>query len=332
MSVETSDKTPEPCPGCGVSLDTSGELLFAAVRCPRCRSEVRVRRSSGPYRIEEVLGEGGCGRVFRATDPTGRRVALKVLERSAQGFDEFLSLLRREESCVRRIPHPGVVRVHSLEEDDREARLVMELMEGGTLHDRIVSVPGREPRLSEQMVLRTALRILKALHAAKSAGIVHGDLKPANILYTGAGIAKLGDFGLAHGVGEGDSPPPQLPATPDYVAPEVLLGEEGDFRSDLYGLGGCLYHALCGHPPFRTGGLAVPELVRVKTRVPRLSRSLCSSETSRVVFRMMSPDPSGRPSSHAELEEDLLGALAGLVAKRRFSGGSVARWFGWSTH
>ena len=330
MSMETSDKTPEPCPGCGVSLDTSGELLFAAVRCPRCRSEVRVRRSSGPYRIEEVLGEGGCGRVYRATDPTGRNVALKVLERRAPGFDEFLALLRREESSVRRIPHPGVVRVHALEEDDREARLVMELMEGGTLHDRIVSDTGRGPRLPERMVLRTALRILKALHAAEGAGIVHGDLKPANILYTAAGIAKLGDFGLSHGVGDGDSPPPQLPATPDYVAPEVLLGQQGDFRSDLYGLGGCLYHALSGHPPFRTGGLSVSELVRIKSRVPRLSRSLCSSETSRAVFRMMRPDPSGRPSSHAELEEDLLGALAGLAAKRRFPGGPAAHWFRWS--
>jgi serine/threonine protein kinase len=290
---------------------------------------MRVRRSSGPYRIEEVLGEGGCGRVFRATNPTGGCVALKVLERRSPGFDEFLSLLRREESCVRRIPHPGVVRVLSLEEDEREARLVMELMEGGTLHDRIVSSPCRAPRLPEQMVLRTALRILKALHAAEVAGIVHGDLKPANILYTAAGVAKLGDFGLAHGVGEGDSPPSQLPATPDYVAPEVLLGEDGDFRSDLYGLGGCLYHALSGHPPFRTGGLPVSELVRVKSRAPRLSRSLCSLETSRAVFRMMNPDPSGRPSSHAELEEDLLGALAGLVARRRFSRGPLARWFGW---
>lgn len=328
MSAETRGLSPEPCPVCGVSLDTSVEPLFGAVRCPRCRAEVRVRRSSGRYLIEEVLGEGGCGRVFRVTDPGGQRLALKVLERRSPGFDELLPLLLREESCVRRLPHPGIVRILSLEEDETEVRMVMELMEGGTLHDRIVAGPGRGDPLPEEMVLRMALRILKVLHAVGNAGIVHGDLKPANILFTGAGVAKLGDFGLARGIGTEGLPPPQLPATPDYVAPEVLAGEEGDFRSDLYGLGGCLYHALSGHPPFRTGGLSLADLVRIKSRTPRLPRSICSPETARAVFRMMNPDPSGRPSSHGEIEEDLLGVLASLSARRRSSRGALARWFG----
>lgn len=327
MSADSRGLPPEPCPACGVPLDTSVEQLFAAVRCPRCRGEVRVRRASGRYRIEDVLGEGGCGRVFRVTDHDGRLLALKVLERRSPGFDELLPLLRREESCANRLPHPGIVRILALEEDESEVRLVMELMEGGTLHDRIVGESGRGGTLSEETVLRTGLRILKVLAAIGEAGVVHGDLKPANILYTRSGIAKLGDFGLARGKGTEGLPPAQLPATPDYVAPEVLDGEEGDFRSDLYGLGGCLFHALSGHPPFLTGGLPVARLLKVKARSPRLSRSLCSAETSRAIHRMMNPDPDRRPSSHAEIEADLLGVLAALQGRRR-SPGLITRWLG----
>ena len=300
-------------------LDTAREPLFSMVRCPRCRSEVRIRRRIGPYELLEIAGQGGSGRVFRAQytteDGAVSEVALKVLEKSSPDYEEHLMLLRNETVSAQLVDHPSVVKVLTLEEDDHGARLMMEFMEGGSLHERIVSPDTEARRLDEASVLRIGVEILDALAAAESCGIVHRDLKPANILFTRDGSAKLGDFGLARSTATKPVDQSHLLATPDYVAPEMLEGFPGDIRSDLYGLGCCLFHALCSAPPYETEGLSIPELLTLKLRPIDLSRVAVSPATRELLVRMTDPDPRKRFASHAQARSAIIASLN--VAERK---------------
>jgi serine/threonine protein kinase len=255
----------------------------------------------------EVLGQGGAGRVFRARrEGDAEDVALKVLERGSDDFEENVQLLRNEADCARLVDHPNVVKILDLEEDEEGARLVMELMEGGSLHDQIVS----DSKISEVRVLWMGMEILKALEAVSVSGLVHCDLKPANILFSAEGISKLGDFGLARSKDAVSLHQAHLLATPDYVAPEILEGSTGDLRSEFYSLGGCLYHAVEGKPPYETEGLELSDLRKIKAQQVRMDRKTpVKQETRELIERMMAPDPDRRFQSCAELELKLLAAL-----------------------
>jgi eukaryotic-like serine/threonine-protein kinase len=337
MLPVTPDPSEEPCPSCGVILDTANEPFFSLVRCPQCRSEVRVRRSVGPYELLEIAGQGGSGKVFRACRTGQERdrgavsVALKILESKDPDYQENLLLLRNEALCARMVDHPGVVRVLDLTEDAAGACLVMEFMEGGSLHDRIVASETPPCLLDEGAVLRTGLEILAALEAAQARGIIHRDLKPANILFTGDGRAKLGDFGLARSTAAEPVASSHLLATPDYVAPEVLEGAPADFRSDLYGLGCCLFHAITSVPPYPTEGRQVNELLSLKRQPIPLVGIAMSPMTRELLAKMADPDPLRRFSSAGEAKramEAALHALASSGPARGWLAGIFGRLFG----
>lgn len=319
---------------CGVILDVQMEALFARVLCPSCHAEVRVRQRVGSYLLVDVLGQGGSSSVFRARkEGADGDVALKVLEKNHSDYEENVQLLRNEAHLATLAAHPRVVKVHALVENDEGALLEMELMHGGSLHDKIVS----EGRLSEQSVLMIGLQILKALASAQKVGITHGDLKPANILLTAEGGAKLGDFGLAHGRATKKMADSHLLATPDYVSPEVLGGSHGNLQSDLYSLGGCLFHALAGVPPYKTEGLSTAELQRLKARAILLPQKVCSNETRSLVARMMALDPARRFHSCEKIEEAFLSVLKTLDSESKNPGskrggsslgGALRQWKG----
>lgn len=325
----------EPCPECGVMLGVEGTALFSKVRCPGCLSEVTVRAVSGDFRLSGVLGYGGSGRVFRARRAgAAHDVALKVLEKGMKDYGEHLVLLRNEAAAAGMMEHPRVVRMLSLEEDDEGARLSMELMEGGSLHDLI----DENGALGEEHALHLILEVLKGLSTAHAKGLVHRDLKPANILLTAAGDAKLGDFGLALSITSEPVAQDHLLATPDYVAPEILGSFRGDAVSDLYSLGGCLYHAVTGNPPYATDGLSIPDLTVLKARAVEIPPGKVSSGTRAILARSLDPDPAKRFRSGAELEKALLAVLeerssgtspvrAAGVVTRLFSG--AAKRLGW---
>lgn len=317
MSQATQPRDQEPCFCCGVTLDVGPEAIFSLVRCPRCHEEVRVRCHLGAYQLVDVLGQGGSGRVFRARrDGANADVALKVLEKKLPDYEEHLQMLRNEAHLAGLAEHPRVVKVLALEENGHVALLEMELMAGGSLHDKIVS----EEELLEEEILRVGLQILKALASAQTRGITHCDLKPANILFTGEGGAKLGDFGLAQGPEAKPVAQAHLLATPDYVSPETLTGLKGDFLSDLYSLGGCLFHALAGAPPYETEGLTTEGLQALKAKAVLLPKKVCSERTRSLVARMMAPEPAERFHSYKELEEEFLFVLEsfdGLNKNRR---------------
>jgi len=211
----------------------------------------------GPYEIEEAIGAGGMGEVYRARDTRlDRAVAIKVLAPHLAESPEHRQRLEREAKAISSLSHPHICQLYDVGHEDGVDFLVMEFIEGETLADRL----GRGP-LPIDEVLRYGVQIADALEKAHRQAIVHRDLKPANVMLTSDG-AKLLDFGLARtdgGVGGSDadltvSPTVSKPLTAagtligtyQYMAPEQLEGKTSDARTDIFALGAVLYEMATG--------------------------------------------------------------------------------------
>ena len=212
----------------------------------------------GHYRVVAKIGEGGMGLVYRAHDEVLRRdVALKVVKKGDRIDPAASQNLIREARASSALAHPNICTIHEVGETDGEVYIVMELVEGKSL-----SALSADAGMPPESVLRYGIQIASALVRAHDKGIVHRDLKSANIVVTPEGLVKVLDFGLARGV-EGRSvegttgtlemiqDASTISGTLPYMAPEVLRGEIADYRSDLWGLGVVLYEAAAGHLPFR---------------------------------------------------------------------------------
>jgi serine/threonine-protein kinase len=223
-----------------------------------------IGRRLGHYEITEKLGEGGMGTVYRARDTTlGRDVALKLLPASLAGDRERVARLEREAHLLASLNHPNIATLHGLEESDRLKYLVMELVPGETLAERI----SREP-LNVEECLGILRQIAEALEAAHEKGIIHRDLKPANVVVTPEARAKVLDFGLAKAVAE-EAPPSDLSSSPtrtregtehgvilgtaSYMSPEQARGKTLDRRTDIWSFGCVFFEALTGRKAFPGG-------------------------------------------------------------------------------
>ena len=210
----------------------------------------------GRYRIGEPLGSGGMGTVYRAThELIGKRVAVKVLKAALAKDRNLVARFTREARAAATIEHPNVCAAHDLgTTDEGSPYLVMELLEGETLEERI----HRTPRLEPGEVAQLGAQLCDGLGRAHELGIVHRDLKPGNIVLTrsqGSLQPKILDFGIAHLLGEqGDeveqTDPGAILGTPPYLSPEQVVGDTIDGRSDLYALGVILFEMLTGQRPF----------------------------------------------------------------------------------
>jgi serine/threonine protein kinase len=219
---------------------------------------VRVRRKFDHFVIVRQIGEGGMSRVFEAEDETlGRRVALKILNRQ-YGRDAIrVEQFRQEALITANVNHPNVIKLYSVGYDQGYFYIAMELVGGGNLEQRI----RREGKISEEDSLRIGREVAEGLRAAQQMGLIHRDVKPANILFTETGTAKVVDFGLALFVARGPDSSGEIWATPYYVAPEKVLDNREDYRSDIFSLGASLYHALTGHPPHKADTNSIEQLL-----------------------------------------------------------------------
>ena len=327
LNRSVPDASPTPflsiCPVCQNPIDVSALEPFSKVACPHCGGLVRVRRNFDHFRIIKQIGEGGMSRVFEAEDETlGRRVALKILNRHFSRDAARVEQFKREALVTARISHLNVIKLYSTGEDHGYFYLAMELVGGGSLEQRIKN----EGRLTEEAVLKIGLEVAEGLRAAQKEGLLHRDVKPANILFTDTGTAKVVDFGLAIFADKAEeSADGEIWATPYYVAPEKVIENTEDFRSDIYSLGATLYHALTGRPPQKANTASLAELRRIKANRVLLEDSglTFSPRTLAVVNRMLAVKPGERHAGYDAVVEDLrvaqrmAGAGARLMGTRR---------------
>jgi len=303
----------QACPACATLLDVTDEAPFSQTYCPSCGQSIRARSQFNNFTLVEILGEGGMGSVFKAVDQNlHRTVALKILKKERSAVAEERERLATEARITASINHPHVVKVFSFGEDHGQFYMAMELVERGSLDDLM----GIQARVAEVQVLEVGIQIAQGLEAALERGLIHRDVKPGNILFADAHTAKIVDFGLAAPVSDepGDG---EIWGTPYYIAPEKLNNEPEDFRSDIYSLGGTLFHALAGRPPFEAQTASLVALKHIKSQAVSLQAFApdVSSETAYVINRTLHKDPGQRYASYAELIEHLQYARNALVEK-----------------
>jgi Tol biopolymer transport system component len=278
-----------------------------------------TERTLDRYRILGELGRGGMGVVHEALDTTlGRRVALKILPPERVADPERRERFLREARAASALNHPGIVTVHDLGNAEGLDFIVMELVEGETLADRIARGP-----LALGPALGIAAQVADALSRAHSAGIVHRDLKPSNVMVTPEGTAKILDFGLAKlveppaGEGgdtlrlrrldQGESAEGILLGTVPYMSPEQAAGKPVDARSDVFSFGVVLYEMLTGRHPFRKPtALETLSAIRTAEPVPPAQAvPSVPSEVERAVLRCLRKEPARRWQSMADLSSVL---------------------------
>ena len=317
-----SSLEPEPVTRGGARFAIGGGLPRGQ---PGLRSGLALHIGSvvaNRYLVEATLGSGGLGIVYKVRDRViGESVALKVLRPDVVARDAAAGgALAEELRVARRITHRNVVRLHDLGEADGITFLTMEFVDGASLAT-IIETRGALPPTAVLSIARQLLRALSAMHAE---GIVHGDLKPANLLIGPNGVLKVSDFGLArmghralrdHATAA--APPAALPqiagaviGTPEYMSPEQLIGAPPGTASDLYAAGVVLYECLLGSTPFDAETRVTFIAHKLDTAnalreqpAPRVLTRATALES--IVARMMAPTPDARPQSAAALIDEL---------------------------
>jgi hypothetical protein len=316
------------CPVCQNQIDVTSLEPFTKLKCPFCGQMVRVRRKFDHFIIVRQIGEGGMSRVFEAEDETlGRRVALKILNRQYSRDASRVDQFRQEALITANVNHPNVIKLYSVGYDQGYFYIAMELVNGGSLEQRI----RREGSIREEEALRIGREVAEGLRAAQQLGLIHRDVKPANILFTETGTSKVVDFGLALFVERGPDSSSEIWATPYYVAPEKIIDNREDYRSDIFSLGASLFHSLTGRPPHKAESNNIQELRSIKCRRVALEDSglRFAPRTIHVINRMVAFRPQERCANYDETVEELRLAegLVGQGYKTRLSGRKL-RWLG----
>lgn len=277
------------------------------------RSYINPGATLGAYRIDTKIGAGGMGEVYRAHDPRlDRAVAIKILYPGPLADPDARQQLLQEARSAAALNHPNICTIHEVGEAGPQAYIVMELIEGEPL-DRLISADG----FPVEDTLRYGVAIADAMAHAHHRGILHGDLKLANVMISQLGIPKILDFGLAKFLSASEQPATECKAnvpgtgairgTPAYMSPEQVLGHATDERSDIFSLGAMLYEMVTGKPPF-DGATSRDVLDAVLHRQPSSIATIrpdVPSVLPKVVHKALAKDPSERYQRMSDLAAEL---------------------------
>ncbi len=275
------------------------------------------RLLSNRYELGETLGYGGMSEVHHGHDVRlGREVAIKILRADLARDPQFQERFRREAQNAAALNHPAIVAVYDTGEANTDfgplPYIVMEYVEGRTLRD-IVKTEGP---MSQKRAMEVMADVCAALDFSHRHGIVHRDVKPANVMITKNGAVKVMDFGIARAMHDGQSAMTQTAAvigTAQYLSPEQARGESVDARSDVYAAGCVLYELITGEPPF-TGDSPVAvayQHVREDPKSPSSVNPAVAPELDAVVLKALAKGPANRYQSAAEMRSDLVRTLSG---------------------
>lgn len=289
------------CPKCGASLDVEGLAPFTLIQCPSCQMEFPVPVKFGPFLLLQLLGAGGMGGVYRAKDEgLNREVAVKVMLKTLGDDPQFVETFQREAQAAAKLNHPNIAQIYSFGQEKGQPYIAMELVAGGSL-DKMMKQGPMDP----VVVLHIGEQIAEGLKEAADAGLVHGDVKPENILFDADKNAKLVDFGLA--AMQSGGPNAEIWGTPYYISPEKCRRQKCDFRADIYSLGGTLYHAIAGKPPFDGPDATAVVKARFDGPAKPLSevRGGVDPEVDALIARMLELDPAKRYPTYGSLLGDM---------------------------
>jgi eukaryotic-like serine/threonine-protein kinase len=274
-----------------------------------------MMRKLSHYRVDSEIGRGGMGVVFRARDELLKRdVALKVLREDVVSQSDRRNRILAEARAASALNHPGIVTIYDVGEEAGQLFIVMEFVDGTTLRHLAQSGP-----LDPKTLTRLATHIAEALDAAHSRGVIHGDIKPENILLPAGGRPKLFDFGIARQTtaetvtltrsktDPAEASSASIAGTLAYMAPEVLRGDLTDARADLYSLGVVLFELASGYRPFLGPTISALMSQILHERAPRLGGdgSIVPSELNRIVQKLLEKNAGSRYQTARDVEVDL---------------------------
>jgi eukaryotic-like serine/threonine-protein kinase len=257
------------------------------------------------FELRSIIASGGMGTVYRAFDLSlHRMVAIKMLRKEVAGDEEVLASFYREARATAALNHTNIIHIYTFDEVDGAPYIAMELAD----HDSLDKWIERDGRLPELAVLDIGIKVASALDTALKHNLLHRDIKPANILFNDDNEPKLVDFGLARVAAEEQAQyESTIWATPHYVAPEKIRREIEDYQSDMYSLGGTLYHAITGRVPFDAP--TVQELIMAHVNTPLVPPIEVVPEISQATNDALAQAMAKKPAERFRTYDDFIMAL-----------------------
>ena len=257
-------------------------------------SDPLINQELGSYRVEVLIGVGGMGRVYRGVHQAlGRNVAIKLLPVALAGDSGYMQRFVREAQIAAQLNHPNLIACYDFGESPVGYYFVMEYVEGESVADWLIA----HHRMKVEEAIPVMQQVCLGLGYAHSAGIIHRDIKPDNILLTRDGMVKVADLGLAKVEDKSDSGLTQLGmaiGTPNYISPEQVRGEiDVDWRSDIYSLGATMFHCVTGKIPYdgNTPTMIMTRHVNDPVPIARQVNPDVHEAFSNLLLRMMQKDP-----------------------------------------
>jgi eukaryotic-like serine/threonine-protein kinase len=303
------------CGRCKARVFISGYLPpFATIPCNKCEHPVMLPVMLRNFELRTIIASGGMGTVYTAYDTKlQREVALKMMKREMAADPGIMQAFYREARANAALNHTNIIHIYSFDEFEGQPYLVMELADQGSLDSRIET----NGRVHELDVLDVGIKIASALAIALKHNMLHRDIKPGNILYNIDGEPKLIDFGLVRAAEADNVWEEEVWGTVYYVAPEKIERKPEDFHSDMYSLGGTLYHALTGHVPFEG---TVDEVVRAHVYTPLTPPHLVAPDitefTSNALQQAMAKNPAERFENYDDLRMALEASRSQLLLQQ----------------